>query len=182
MALADYIFKLISGGLPFGLTIIVGGYLTVKTKFFQFRNFKKSFSALKGDKNEGISGFSAMCNSLAAAVGTGNIVGVTAAVALGGAGTVFWMWISAFLGMLVKAAEIALGVFYRQKSGKNYAGGPHIYIKNALPKKYNFLAYLFAFFGIFASFFCNIENYVQRVRNFTFLYCFYTFLCFIQII
>ena len=155
MALADYIFKLISGGLPFGLTVIAGGYLTVKTKFFQFRNLKNSFYALKDEKNGGISGFSAMCNSLSAAVGTGNIVGVSAAVALGGAGAVFWMWVSAFLGMIIKSAEIALGVFYRQKSGENYIGGPHIYIKKALPEKLNFLAYLFAFLGIFATFFCG---------------------------
>lgn len=155
ISLADNIFKLISGGLPFGLTVIIGGYLTLKTNFFQFRNFKKSLLILTGEKNCKISGFSAMCNSLSAAVGTGNIIGVAAAVSLGGAGTVFWMWMSAFLGMIIKSAEIALGVFYRQKSGKNYIGGPHIYIKKALPKRCGFLAYLFAFFGVITTFFCG---------------------------
>ncbi len=147
----NFALNLLSGTLPFCLTVIVGGYLTVKTHFFQFRNFGASLRILKGQKTKGISGFSAMCNSLSAAIGTGNIVGVAAAITLGGAGAVFWMWISSFLGMLIKSGEIALGVFYRDKTD----GGPHIYIKNACPKCIRFLAIIFAAVGVLASFFCG---------------------------
>ncbi len=147
----DFVLSLLSGALPFCLTLIVGGYLTVKTHFFQFKNFGASLRLFKGEKADGISGFSAMCNSLSAAIGTGNIVGVAAAISLSGAGAVFWMWISSFLGMVIKSGEIALGVFYREKIG----GGPHIYIKNACPKSARFLAVIFAFVGVLATFFCG---------------------------
>ncbi len=147
----NFALNMLSGALPFCLTVIVGGYLTVKTRFFQFRNFGASLKLLKGEKTNGISGFSAMCNSLSAAIGTGNIVGVAAAITLGGAGAVFWMWISSFLGMVIKAGEIALGVFYCQKLD----GGPHIYIKNACPKSIRFLAVIFAVIGVLASLFCG---------------------------
>lgn len=147
----EFTLNLFSGAVPFCLTLIVGGYLTFKTRFFQFRNFGASLKLFKGEKTNGISGFSAMCNSLSAAIGTGNIVGVAAAIALGGAGAVFWMWVSSFLGMVIKAGEIALGVFYREKTD----GGPHIYIKNACPKGVGFLAIIFAVIGVLASLFCG---------------------------
>lgn len=165
--LADCLFNLISGGLPFTLTVLVGGYLTLKTRFFQFRNFKKSFSVLKGEKSTGISGFSAMCNSLSAAVGTGNIVGVSAAISLGGAGAIFWMWVSAFLGMIIKSAEIVLGVFYRKKISDGYIGGPHIYIKNGLPINFKTLGCFFAFIGVFATFFCGNMTQVNSAVSLT---------------
>ncbi len=149
--LSNFIFNLISGALPFCLTVLVGGYFTFKTGAFQLKYFARSFNALKGEKG----GFSAMCNSLSAALGTGNIVGVAAALSTGGAGAVFWMWISAFFSMIIKSAEIALGVFYRSKKGENHIGGPHIYIKNAMPKKSSFLGVIFAFLGFVATFFCG---------------------------
>ncbi len=155
IGLLSFIFALISGALPFCLTVLIGGYFTIKTGFFQVKYFTRSFAVLKGDKNGKINGFSAMCNSLSAALGTGNIVGVAAALSVGGAGAIFWMWISAFLGMIIKSAEIALGVFYRSKNGENFTGGPHIYIKNALPKNLRFLSIIFAFAGLFATFFCG---------------------------
>lgn len=153
--LSSFVFSIISGSLPFCLTVLVGGYFTFKTRFFQLRYFGRSLSVLKGEKGGGINGFSAMCNSLSAALGTGNIVGVAAALSMGGAGAVFWMWVSAFLGMVIKSCEIALGVFYRSKSNGNFTGGPHIYIKNALPKQARFLGVIFALIGIFATFFCG---------------------------
>lgn len=165
----ECVISIISGGLPFCLTVFLGGYLTLKTKFFQIRNFRRSLSVFKGNKEQGISGFSAMCNSLSAAVGTGNIVGVAAAISIGGAGAVFWMWVSAFLGMTVKAAEIALGVFYRQKSGNNFVGGPHIYIQKALPKTGVALGFIFAFCGILATVFCGnmtqVNSAVSTISN-----------------
>ena len=168
-----FLFNIISGGLPFGLTIFVGGILTIKTKFYQVKNFKKSMMLIARQNGTGISGFSAMCNSLSAAIGTGNIVGVAAAIAVGGPGAVFWMWISAFLGMVIKSAEIALGVFYRQKTCENFSGGPHYYIKNALPKKFNFLAVLFSAFGVLAAFFCGnmtqINSALSSLSNGSFL-------------
>ncbi len=151
----DFVFKLLSGSLPFCLTLIAGGYFTLATRFFQVRNFIPSFLILKGEKGQGISAFSAMCNSLSAAIGTGNIVGVAAALSLGGAGAVFWMWVSSFLGMVIKSGEIALGVFFRKKTAGEFIGGPHIYIQNAMLSPFKFLAYIFATSGIFSAVFCG---------------------------
>ena len=155
ISLLSFIFSLISGALPCCLTVLIGGYFTLKTGFFQIKYFVRSFAVLKGEKSGKINGFSAMCNSLSAALGTGNIVGVAAALSVGGAGAIFWMWVSAFLGMIIKSAEIALGVFYRSKKGRNFTGGPHVYIKKAMPKKLHFLSVLFAFIGLFATVFCG---------------------------
>lgn len=157
----DFTVNLLSGALPFCLTLIVGGYLTANTQFFQFKNFSASMRLFKNDKAKGINGFSAMCNSLAAAIGTGNIVGVAAALSLGGAGVVFWMWVSSFLGMVIKAGEIALGVFYREKSG----GGPQFYIKKACPKSLGFVAMTFSAVGLLATFFCGNMTQVNAVTS-----------------
>ncbi len=151
----DFAQRLISGALPFALTVFIGGYFTLKTRFFQFKYFFKSFGFLKGEKADRKSSFLAMCNSLSAAIGTGNIVGVAAAISLGGAGAIFWMWVSSLLGMIIKSGEIALGIFYREKTDKGFVGGPIYYIKNALPKKYMLLAVAFAVLGIISSLFCG---------------------------
>ena len=151
----DFIERLLSGSLPFVLTVFIGGYFTFKTRFYQFRKFVSAINVLKPQKSEGKASFFAMCSSLSAAIGTGNIVGVAAAISLGGAGAVFWMWISAILGMVIKSGEIALGISYRQKNGNGFVGGPMYYIKNALPKGFGALAAAFAFLGILSSFFCG---------------------------
>lgn len=169
----DYIIRLLSGALPFCLTVFTGSYYTFATRFFQIRNFVLAFKILKGEKLQGISGFSAMCNSLSAAIGTGNIVGVAAALSLGGAGSVFWMWISSFLGMVIKSGEIALGVFYRNEKSEEFIGGPHIYIQNALPKHFKFLAFGFAFFGLISTVFggnmAQINSAVSGITDNIFL-------------
>ncbi len=147
--------SLISGLFPLVFLLLIGFYLTVKTRGFQFRKLGVAIKfSLFSHKNEGggASSFGAMCNSLAATVGTGNIAGVAAAVSLGGAGAVFWMWISALLSMVVKAAEIVISLYYRKKDGVNFAGGPMYYIKYGLSKKYICLAVIFAVSGIFSSF------------------------------
>ena len=95
------------------------------------------------------SGFRALCTALAATVGTGNIAGVAGAIALGGAGAVFWMWVSAFLGMGVKYAESVLAVRFREPDGR---AGPMYIIRNGLQKRWHFLAYLYSCFGIVAAF------------------------------
>ena len=97
--------------------------------------------------------FQAVCTALAATVGTGNIAGVAGAIAIGGPGAVFWMWISALLGMCTKFAEVTLAVHFRERNDKgDYVGGPMYYIKNGLGKKWMWLAYLYAFFGVCAVF------------------------------
>lgn len=144
-----FVESLASGILPFTVLMLTGVYLTAKTNGYQLKNLGKAFKEIfKSDKDNkhGVSTFGAVCTSLSAAVGTGNIAGVSAALSLGGAGAVFWMWISALVGMCVKSAEIVLGIIYRQ----NTTGGPMYYIKKGLPKRYTGLAFLFAFIGIFS--------------------------------
>ncbi|MBQ0084022.1 MAG: amino acid carrier protein, partial [Clostridiales bacterium] len=104
--------------------------------------------------------FRALCTALAATGGTGNIAGVAGAIALGGAGAVFWMWVSAFLGMAVKTAEITLSVHYREKNKKGeFAGGPMYFIRNGLGERYNLPAVCYAVMGVVAVF--GIGNAVQ---------------------
>ena len=97
--------------------------------------------------------FQAVCTALSATVGTGNIAGVAGAIAIGGPGAVFWMWISALLGMGTKFAKVTLAVHFRERNQNgDYVGGPMYYIKNGLGRKWMWLAYLYAFFGVCAVF------------------------------
>ncbi|MDR2364668.1 MAG: sodium:alanine symporter family protein [Zoogloeaceae bacterium] len=107
-----------------------------------------------------LSPFRALMTSLAATIGTGNIVGVATAILLGGPGAVFWMWVTALFGMATKFCEATLAVHYREMTpdGK-YVGGPMYYIKNGLGKNWKWLAALFAVFGMVASF--GIGNMTQ---------------------
>lgn len=150
--------KLISGMLPFVFLVFSGIYLSVKSGFFQVRllprALKRAFGGMFGgkSKNGGISPFQAACTALSATVGTGNITGVAGAVSIGGAGAVFWMWIAALAGMIVKVFEIVLSVDYRQTKRGKPVGGPMYYIKKGLPRASG-LAAVFAGAGIFAVFF-----------------------------
>lgn len=159
--MSDFILwleNLISGILPFIFLIFCGIYLTLKSRFFQFRYLPSSVKyALGGifSKNkstDGVSPFQSACTALSATVGTGNIAGVAGAISLGGAGAVFWMWLSAALGMCVKVTEILLALKYREKAGGEYRGGPMYYIKNGLSSAFAPLGFLFAFAGVFAVF------------------------------
>ncbi|MCS7228269.1 MAG: alanine:cation symporter family protein, partial [Endomicrobia bacterium] len=135
----------------------VGLYITFKIKFLQLKIlriikevlFTKTSTSAEGD----ISAFSALNVALSGTVGVGNIAGVATAIALGGPGAVFWMWISGIVGMATKFAEVYLGVKFRvrQNSGP-FIGGPMMYIKNGLPQKFHFLAYIYALFGAAAAF------------------------------
>jgi len=144
------IIDLISGMLPFCLLIIVGIFITVKGEFFQFKLFLKSVklikNALKESKkeNNGISSFQAACTALSGTVGTGNIAGVAGAISIGGPGAVFWMWISALLGMAIKCVEITLSIKYREQKENNFNGGPMYYIINGLGDKFKIFGFLFA--------------------------------------
>lgn len=155
-------------GVPAMVLILgVGFYLSVSTGFIQIRKFVYAMKTTLGKiftKNEAVKGamtsFQAVCTALAATVGTGNIAGVAGAIAIGGPGAVFWMWISALLGMCTKFAEVTLAVYYREKNNKgDYIGGPMYYIKNGLGKKWMWLAYAFAIFGTLATF--GIGNTTQ---------------------
>ncbi len=148
-------------GVPAMVCIIgVGLYLALRTRFIQIRQFGYSMKNTIGrildrqDAAEGsITPFQAVCTALAATVGTGNIAGVAGAIAIGGPGAVFWMWISALLGMGTKFAEVTLAVHFRERNAKgDYVGGPMYYIKNGLGSKWMWLAYLYAFFGVCAVF------------------------------
>ena len=145
-------------GVPAMICIMgVGIYLTIGTKFIQARKFGYAMKNTLGkvfSKSEAKAGsitpFQAVCTALAATVGTGNIAGVAGAIAIGGPGAVFWMWISALLGMCTKFAEVTLAVEYRERNQDGeYAGGPMYYIKNGLGKKWMWLAYLYCIFGAF---------------------------------
>lgn len=148
-------------GVPAMVCIIgVGLYLSIRTGFVQIRKFPYALKNTLGkifekkDVKEGaLSPFQAVCTALAATIGTGNIAGVAGAIAIGGPGAVFWMWISALLGMCTKFCEVTLAVFYREKNDKGeYIGGPMYYIKNGLGKKWMWLAYAYAFLGACAVF------------------------------
>ena len=148
-------------GVPAMVCIIgVSLYLRFRTGFLQIRKFGYSLKCTIGrifKKTQAAEGsitpFQAVCTALAATVGTGNIAGVAGAIAIGGPGAVFWMWISALLGMCTKFAEVTLAVHFRERNAKgDYVGGPMYYIKNGLGKKWMWLAYLYAFFGVCAVF------------------------------
>ena len=148
-------------GVPAMVAIIgVGLYLSIRSGFVQIRKFghalKNTIGKIfkKSDASEGaITPFQAVCTALAATVGTGNIAGVAGAIALGGPGAVFWMWISALLGMCTKFSEVVLAVRFRERSSEgDYVGGPMYYIKNGLGKKWMWLAYAYAAFGVLAVF------------------------------
>ena len=148
-------------GAPAMICIIgVGLYLSIRTNFLQIRKFPYAMKMTLGrmmKKREASDGaltpFQAVCTALAATIGTGNVAGVAGAIAIGGPGAVFWMWISALLGMCTKFAEVTLAVHYRETNAQgDLVGGPMYYIKNGLGKKWHFLAYLFAAFGVLAVF------------------------------
>ena len=143
-------------GVPAMVCIIgVGLILSFRTGFIQFTKFgyaiKNSIGRIfsKQRAQDGsITPFQAVCTALAATVGTGNIAGVAGAIAIGGPGAVFWMWISALLGMCTKFSEVVLAVYYREKNETGeYIGGPMYYIKNGLGKKWYWMASLYAGLG-----------------------------------
>lgn len=148
--------------------LFVGLYLSVRTRFFQIRNLGKSLKSafLKSDKDkDGLTPFQSACTALSATMGTGNIIGVAGAIALGGAGAVFWMWVSALFSMIIKFSEIVLAVKYREKDGDGFIGGPMYYIKNALPKTFYPLACIFSLCGIIASFGCGNATQINTMSS-----------------
>jgi len=165
-------------GVPaLALLAFVGILMTVLTKVFQVSHFghwmKKTIGAVFSDKHvtthtkdKSISQFQSLCTALAATVGTGNIVGVSGAILMGGPGAVFWMWVMAFLGMMTNYSENVLGIYYRRKNSKGeWSGGAMYYLRDGLGAKKGCkgigkaLAGLFSFFCLVASF--GIGNMTQ---------------------
>ena len=147
---------------PVMLVLLVGTglYLSIATGFLQFSRFgyamKNTIGKVfhKSEAGHGeITPFQAVTTALAATVGTGNIAGVTGAIILGGPGAVFWMWISALVGMCTKYAEVLLAIKYRERNGMGeWVGGPMYYIKNGLGKSFKWLGAVFAVLGAIAAF------------------------------
>ena len=154
---------------PWMLVLLVGTgiYLSVRVGFIQFGKFGyvmkntigKVFSKQTAGEGE-VTPFQAVTTALAATVGTGNIAGVTGAIAVGGPGAVFWMWVSALFGMVTKYAEVVLAIRYRERNEKgDWVGGPMYYIKNGMGKKWGWLAAVFSLLGAMAAF--GIGNMTQ---------------------
>jgi AGCS family alanine or glycine:cation symporter len=152
-------------GVPMLILILgVGVFLTVGLKFMPILNvgaaFKLMWSGRESSGKGEITPFQALMTAMSATVGTGNIAGVATAVFIGGPGALFWMWLTAVLGMATKFAEAVLAVKYREKDENgSYVGGPMYYIKNGMGQKWAWLGTLFAVFGAVACF--GIGNAVQ---------------------
>ncbi|CDG21088.1 Uncharacterized transporter yaaJ [Xenorhabdus poinarii G6] len=143
------------------LLLGVGLYFTLRSGLIQLRHFGHMFSVLRKSKksdSSGISSFQALCTSLAARVGTGNLAGVAIAITAGGPGAIFWMWVVAFIGMATAFVESTLAQLYKTKDDQgNYRGGPAYYMEKGLKKRW--MGVLFSFFLIIA--FGLVFNAVQ---------------------
>ena len=141
--------------------VAIGGlFFTIRNRGMQFTKFGHALKNTIGKvftkqtASEGaVTPFQALTTALAATVGTGNIIGTSQAIALGGYGAIFWLWIAALLGMIIKYSEVTLAVHYRERNSKgDYVGGPMYYIVNGMGKNWKWLAILFTIFAILASF------------------------------
>ncbi|VFQ44858.1 alanine/glycine:cation symporter family protein [Desulfoluna butyratoxydans] len=152
---------LIWGSVLIYLLIGVGIYFTLRLGFIQFRHFGHMFSVLKKSRqadSAGISSFQALCTSLAARVGTGNLAGVAVALTLGGPGAIFWMWLVALVGMSSAFAESTLAQLYKTRDDAgNYRGGPAYYMEKGLGMRW--MGVLFSIFLIIS--FGLVFNAVQ---------------------
>jgi AGCS family alanine or glycine:cation symporter len=152
------------GPLMLALLLGTGLYLSIGLRFMTVRRIPVALRLLlqgRQGRGEGdISPFSALMTSLSATIGTGNIAGVATAVALGGPGALFWMWMTALVGMATKYAEAVCAVRFREQDEQgNYSGGPMYYIRNGLHRRWHWLGYAFALFGSLAGF--GLANTVQ---------------------
>lgn len=150
--------KIVWGGPTLILLLGAGLYLTIRTGFAQFRLLPRALAETgrkffcRQDSKTSMSSRRALCTALAATVGTGNLAGVAGAIAIGGPGVLFWMWVCALGGMILKFSEAVLSVRFRDKNFAGEAvGGPMYMIQNGLGHKLRFLAYIYCFFGIVAA-------------------------------
>lgn len=141
-------------------TIVGGLYLTIRNRGIQFTRFghmlKNTFGKMFQKQEAGagaVTPLQAVTTALAATVGTGNIVGTSQAIALGGYGAVFWLWLAALLGMIIKYSEVTLSIRFRERDAKgDWVGGPMYYVKNGLGKRWQWIGILFCVFAAIASF------------------------------
>ena len=159
MPFLQRIYQIVWGVPTMLLILSVGVYITWRTRFAQLRllpaALKQFFGRMvdKREEDHGVSSFQALCTALAATVGTGNLAGVAGAIAIGGPGAIFWMWICGLIGMILKFAEATLALRYRVKSPTGeWVGGPMYMIRQGLPKWLHPLSGIYAFFGVAAAF------------------------------
>jgi len=159
------IFLYVTGPILIVVLLSTGIFLTIRMRFVQIRGLVEGIRITSGKYNDpnhpgDVTHFKALCGALSATVGVGNIAGVAAAIAIGGPGAVFWMWVTAFLGMAIKFTECTLAQQFRviHEDG-TVSGGPMYYIEKGLGSRFKPLAVVFAFFTVFASF--GIGNMVQ---------------------
>lgn len=181
MNISEWITRI--DGLIWGVPLMVllvgtGIYLTIRMRFVQLRCFKHAIDIIRGkydDPNDPgeISHFQALCSALSATIGLGNIVGVAAAITLGGPGAVFWMWVTAMVGMATKFTSCTLAVRYRRidESGEAH-GGPMHFIAQGMGPKFKWLAVMFALFTVTASFgignMFQVNNMAAGIRSLMF--------------
>ena len=159
-------------GLPLLITILVTGiYLTIRSGFFQFRHFghiiKNMFSKERreegGDDGKSLTPFQAISIAIGGTVGVSNMSGVATAIATGGPGALFWLWVAALLAMVIKMTEVTLAVYYREKQPNGeYLGGPTYYMQKGLgdEKKLPFWKIFAVLFGgcIFMTWFITLQT------------------------
>ena len=154
----EWVYALVWGVPALAAILGVGLFLSLRTGFAQLRLFPAACRDFwrrltgKGKRTQGVSPFQALCTALAATVGTGNLAGVAGALAIGGPGAIFWMWICALLGMVTKLAEAALSVRYRVTEGAERLGGPMYIIRHGMGRRWAWLGGLYSFFGVVAAF------------------------------
>ena len=164
-------------GIPLIVLIMATGLLlTVRLKGLQFSKLGLAFKYMfknESDTEKGeVSSFAALCTSLSATIGTGNIVGVATAIVAGGPGALFWMWMAALVGIATKYAECLLAVKYRVIADDGHViGGPFLYIEKGMGKNWKWLAKLFAIFGVLAGLlgigtFTQINGITSAANNF----------------
>lgn len=137
---------------PVLVTLLLGGgfILLIRSRFIPLMHFNHAFRLLRKNSNssKGISSFESVSSQVAGIVGMGNISGVAIAITMGGPGAIFWMWVTAFFGMITKFYTCSLAVLYREKKNKQNFGGPMFVISKGLGEKWKPLAYIFCFFGL----------------------------------
>ena len=142
---------------PWLVILLVGSgiFFTIYSGFVPIKNFARGFSLLRDGSSEGsgsISKYQALATSLSGTIGLGNIAGVALAIKIAGPGAIFWMWVTAIVGMGTKFFTCSLSVMYREQNDKGeFLSGPMYVIKNAMPKQFIFLAYFFALFGMIGA-------------------------------
>ncbi|WP_319475981.1 sodium:alanine symporter family protein [Marispirochaeta aestuarii] len=164
-AVLEAVDGIVWGPIMIVLLVGTGIYLTIRLKLIQVSSFGHAIKVIKGDydhesesKDGEISHFQALSAALSATIGTGNIAGVATAIAIGGPGALFWMWVTAFFGMATKYSSCLLGLKYREiDENGEVTGGPMLYLEKGLGQKW--LGVLFAIFAVVASF--GIGNMVQ---------------------